>query len=89
MWHARLPVKGAHGKTWRGRCSLAVATATAAVVWLTILPRVGQQPAVRDYIRRNELLGVDPAAKFYTELPCMPGVYYRVERSMQRERDRL
>jgi hypothetical protein len=73
-------------QTRGGRCALAVTIATVAVVWLAILPLIGRQPVVSDYILRNERLGIDPAAKFYTELPCMPGVYNRVERSMQRAR---
>jgi len=85
MWHARWPVERGRGETWYGRCLLLAATATAAIVWLAILPRVGAQPVVREHIRRNERLGIDPAAKFYTELPCMPGVFYRVDRSMHRQ----
>jgi hypothetical protein len=89
MWHARWLVNRTESETRDGRYSLAAAIATVAIVWLTVLPLVGRQPVVRDYIDRNERLGVDPAAKFYTELPCMPGVYNRVERSMQREHDRV
>ncbi len=89
MWHARFPIEWGHGNRQRGRWSLALATLTAAVVWLTILPLVGQLPVVRDTIRRNERLGVDPAAKFYTELPCMPGVFERVQQSMRRHHDRV
>jgi len=50
---------------------LFAAAATAAVTWLVVLPRVGNQPALRAFIERNETLGVDPTAKFYTELPGM------------------
>jgi hypothetical protein len=76
-------------QAWRGRCALAAVMAAMAVVWLAVLPLVGRQPVVRDYILRNEELGIDPSAKFYTELPCMPAVYNRVERSMQRVRASL
>ena len=53
---------------------------------LAVLPLVGRQPAVATAIDRNERLGIDPAAKFYTELPCMPAVYARVQRSLERGR---
>jgi hypothetical protein len=32
-----------------------------------VLPWLGRQPAVRAHIDRNELQGIDPTAKFYTE----------------------
>jgi hypothetical protein len=73
-----------YGRLWCGRCALLAAIATAAITWLAVLPLVGEQPVVRATISRNERLGIDPAAKFYTELPCMPCVYHRIERSMQR-----
>jgi hypothetical protein len=88
MWHARWPVDYGSGEVWRPRCLLLAATAAVAIVWLTVLPRVGEQPVVREQIRRNERLGIDPAAKFYTELPCMPGIFHRVDRSMHRPPDR-
>lgn len=53
-----------HG--WR---SLAVIVAAAALTWLAILPRVAEWPPVRAYIAENERLGIDPSAKFYTEMP--------------------
>ena len=87
MWHGNWLDKHAPGAAWRGRCALAASAATVALVWLTILPLIGRQSAVRDYIDRNERMGINPAAKFYTELPCMPGVFNRVERSMHRAHD--
>ena len=59
------------------RCPHAAARLTAWVVvatsfWLVALPRIGELPAVRTTIRRNESLGIDPSAKFYSELPAMP-----------------
>ena len=38
----------------------------------------------RDFIAHNEQRGINPGAKFYTELPCMPAIYDRVERARQR-----
>jgi hypothetical protein len=51
-----------------------------AVCWLLILPLAAQRPIVRRHIKRNEFLGVDPSAKFYTELPAMPAIADRVDR---------
>ena len=48
-----------------------------------ILPQIGRQPVVCDYIQHNELMGIDATAKFYTELPCMPAMFNRVERAIE------
>jgi hypothetical protein len=56
-----------------------VAVAALAATWLIVLPRLAQQPGVNAYILRNEALGIDPSAKFYTELPAMPGLVDRVD----------
>jgi hypothetical protein len=39
-----------------------------AVVWCGVLPWLGRSPAIQAHIRRNTAQGVDPSAKFYTEL---------------------
>lgn len=52
--------------------------AAIAVVWLVVLPIVGQHPNIDAHIRRNERLGIDPSAKYYTELPAMPRLYEHV-----------
>ena len=57
---------------------LALVTACAAVVWLVVLPRVGEVEHVRAMIDHNEQRGVDPSAKFYSELPMMPRVRERI-----------
>ena len=56
-----------------------------ATVWLIALPLVGRQSQVRSYIERNERWGIDPSAKFYTELPAMPELYDRVEQAKRRQ----
>jgi hypothetical protein len=70
-------------KIWR-RLALAAAIALMAAVWLGVLPLVARHPAVDGYIRHNEELGIDPSAKFYTELPAMPDLLGRVERARAR-----
>ena len=47
--------------------------------WLIILPHLARTPAVRTMIDRNEALGINPSAKFYSELPGLPRVNHRVE----------
>ena len=55
-------------------------------IWLGVLPQVGQQTGVRTTIERNETLGIDPSAKFYTELPAMPALLDRAESVRRRNR---
>jgi hypothetical protein len=55
-------------------CILAI-----AATWLLILPAVARIPAIRQMIARHEAHGVDPSAKFYSELPAMPMISQRVE----------
>jgi hypothetical protein len=57
---------------------------TVAAVWLGVLPFVGKQTSIRAYVERNEALGIDPTAKFYTELPAMPGIFDRVQSAQRR-----
>jgi hypothetical protein len=69
----------------RGRGWLVAAVAIVAVVWLGALPRVGSTSRVHRYIERNESLGIDPSAKFYTELPLMPATIDRVDAARRRD----
>jgi hypothetical protein len=58
---------------------LAGCVVTGGVLWLVVLPWIGRAPRVRAAIERNESLEIDPSAKFYSELPAMPGIVRRVE----------
>lgn len=49
------------------------------VLWGGVLPWVGQFPAVRARIQRQEQSGIDPSAMFYTELGSLSGVRLRSE----------
>jgi hypothetical protein len=60
---------------------LTAAVVAIAAVWLLVLPRIAALPAVRATIQRNEAAGVDPAAKFYTEVPAMPRLLEQVRRA--------
>ncbi len=52
----------------RGWLALTGWIALIAVVWLGVLPRVAQQPDVRDRRKDLDARQVDPSAMFYTEL---------------------
>lgn len=69
-----------------GLARLLAVVATTAVVWLVVLPRVGKHPEVRTRINHNQQLGIDPSAKFYTELPLMDRVRV-VQRALTFERE--
>jgi hypothetical protein len=63
---------------------LATAVLVTAV-WLGILPYVGSRPGIRAYIEQNDSAGIDPSAKFYTELPGMPGFLTRIDDARRRD----
>ncbi|HEY5311892.1 MAG TPA: hypothetical protein VIK18_05210 [Pirellulales bacterium] len=64
---------------------LLAAAAVVAVVWLGILPYIGSLPPIRTYIERNDSRGIDPSAKFYTELPGMPRFAARIDDARRRD----
>ena len=68
-----------------GRVWLAVAVAAISVLWLGALPRLAATARMQDTIERNESLGIDPSAKFYTELPLMPATIDRVDSVRRRD----
>jgi hypothetical protein len=68
----------------RGAAALIACTAAAAVVWLALLPQLAELPRVRAMIARNESLGIDPSAKFYSELPAMPRLVDQVRSARRR-----
>jgi hypothetical protein len=79
-----MPPQPCNNKTEPGRLApgakLAACVLTIGSCWLIMLPLAAQQPAIHDYIERNERLGIDPSAKFYTELPAMPAIADSVDR---------
>jgi hypothetical protein len=58
---------------------LAICVAFITAIWLVILPAIAQLSAVRTMIDRHEAHGVDPSAKFYSELPAMPMISRQVD----------
>lgn len=67
-----------------GMLRLIAAVAAIALLWLGLLPLVARQPDIRAFIEHNEAHGIDPSAKFYTELPGMPEFADRVECARRR-----
>jgi hypothetical protein len=68
-----------------GFVRLIAAAVVIAAVWLLLLPQVGKKAAIRQYIARNEAQGIDPSAKFYTELPGMTAIWAKMEGVKRRE----
>lgn len=64
--------------------SLLASCAILAIVWLIVLPAVARIPAVRAHIARNAASGIDPSAKFYSELPGMSVILERVDSAHRR-----
>ncbi|MEX0703827.1 MAG: hypothetical protein WD069_17140 [Planctomycetales bacterium] len=59
---------------------LTAAIGAIAAVWLVVLPWLAARPALRARIERERAAGIDPGAKFYTELDAMDGVMDRWRR---------
>lgn len=57
---------------------LTISLVAIAAIWLVILPAIAEVSSVSRMIRRHEAHGVDPSAKFYSELPAMPMITQRV-----------
>jgi hypothetical protein len=69
---------------WRRWGKLLACVAAAALAWLWLLPLMASQPAIQRAVQRNERLGIDPSAKFYTELPGMADFYDRTDSARRR-----
>ena len=72
------------GRSAPGVC-LAICLATVAAIWLVVLPALAQVSAIRITIDRHEAHGVDPSAKFYSELPAMPAIIRKVDEIKMRD----
>ncbi len=60
--------------------SLAAATLAIGLIWLVVLPFIGEQPAVVRHITAQQQLKIDPSAMFYTELETASVLTNHVER---------
>ena len=52
----------------RGVCGLSAIVLVIVSVWGWVLPMIGNAPTIRTSIERNERLGINPAAIFYTDV---------------------
>jgi hypothetical protein len=79
MQRLRSPNNSEPGRLAPGaRLALCIAGISAA--WLVLLPWAAETPPVRSMIERNELLGINPSAKFYSELPAASEIVRDVRR---------
>jgi hypothetical protein len=75
----RLDSGAGEPRGWSPRTRLAACLAAIAACWLLALPMAARTSVVRGMVERNRRLGIDPSAKFYSELPAMPRVCQRME----------
>lgn len=50
-----------------------------SVLWLLVLPAVSELPEVKAMIARHHELGIDPSAKFYSELDATEPAYLSMQ----------
>lgn len=51
--------------------AFAAAAAALTIIWGIVLPRLAETSVMRKMIQRNERLGIDPSAMFYSDLENM------------------
>ena len=73
-------IANTRNNTFRGWIRLSITLVVIAITWLGILPWLGRLPLVEEHIARQQRLGIDPSAMFYTELEIMPEIAHRRER---------
>ena len=72
-----------------GRLQLLAAFVLIATVWLVVLPQLARHPSVQEKIERNERLGIDPSATYYTEIEAMDGIIERMQSLNRHQPDLL
>ena len=60
-----------------------VAIVAVGVLWLVLLPNLGEVPTIRAQIEANEAQGINPGAMYYTELEAMPRIIDEVDRKRE------
>lgn len=80
------PDDGGEGTKRRGRVvAFLAACAAALATWGVLLPWLTRQPAIQSMIDRNESLGINAGAKFYTESESSRHAMTRLESIQRRE----
>lgn len=64
------------GRPGRGWLRLGLVVLVIAAVWMGCLPAVARDPRVESWLQGLQAAGVDPSARYYTELP-MAGEMFR------------
>jgi hypothetical protein len=59
---------------------LAVVSIVIGLIWLVVLPIIGEQPYVSEHIATQQRLGINPSAMYYTELQMAPDIAGHIER---------
>ncbi len=57
-----------------GQLRFACASALVVIVWMCVLPVIGNFPSVRKRIDGNRAAGINPTAVFYTDHPAMADI---------------
>lgn len=57
------------------------------LLWMKVLPLIGRQDSVAEHIERQEQLGIDPSAMFYSELEIAERVARKSKRIHERHSD--
>jgi hypothetical protein len=65
---------------------LALLIAVVAALWGVTLPRLARTPAAAAHIALMKERGIDPSAKFYTELDALPRVLAEIDRAKELDR---
>ena len=72
-----------------GRRRLAAIVATIVLLWLIVLPAIGECEAMRAAIAEREASGIDRGAMFYTDLDLMDDVLARSKQFHREHPDAL
>lgn len=70
-------------RTLSGVRKLVGAIMLTALVWGVFLPALARLDIVQRHIERNEQLGIDPGAKYYTEQPNAALWHERVQQRLR------
>jgi hypothetical protein len=58
-----------------------------ATIWLVVLPRLAELPRMREHLEWLDQRGLDPSARYYTDLPAMKPILRRLEHPPPRDED--
>lgn len=72
-------------RTWKAWAMLGGILSGLVILWLGIWPAITRQPAIARYIQQNREQGIDPAAKFYTELEATAAGRVHVQSAQRRD----